>query len=412
MTTIVSHPSAPIPAVRSRWEGLDWLRAGATVLVVCLHAGIPYLKHPMPGLAWPARESASIPVDVLCWGIDAFIMPLFFLQSGFFAAQLMRRHGPDGFLKHRVQRVGGPLLFGMVVILPLDLYAWLLSWVGQGLITARKLRSLKIDSPLGENLWGLSHLWFLEYLLVFCVIAWGLQRLAALRKRDTLPMHTPSHMDGSSWLAMLGAIAISGLALWWQPRVVIGFRHSWWPLAANMLYYAPCFGLGWMWSRSRRGSRQSQLSFGIRLAVGALMFAGLYPLLQQHLAAESIPVANPLLPFMFAASAWMLSTGFFGWCLYHVHVSPPKPVQYLAEASFWIYLMHHPVVGLVQGNLVHWNISSELKFAIATSAGLGMSLLTYHAFVRRSWIGELLNGRRIGAPVSPAADPSRQSVAA
>ena len=42
----------------ARHAGLDWIRGLGAVAVVVLHAGIPYLTAPMPGLAWPIRHPA------------------------------------------------------------------------------------------------------------------------------------------------------------------------------------------------------------------------------------------------------------------------------------------------------------------------------------------------------------------
>ena len=78
-------PSSPAP----RYGGLDWLRAGASLAVVVLHAGIPYMSSPMPGLVWCTTDlpAQSVLVDGLCWGIDTFVMPLFFLIGGFLAGR-------------------------------------------------------------------------------------------------------------------------------------------------------------------------------------------------------------------------------------------------------------------------------------------------------------------------------------
>ncbi|MFO1092008.1 MAG: acyltransferase family protein [Planctomycetaceae bacterium] len=105
-------------------------------------------------------------------------MPVFFLMGGFLAAQLFARLGPAEFLKHRARRLLVPFAFACVVILPLDLYAWLLGWVVEGRIPLQKLRSLKLGSR--ARLWGVAHLWFLEYLFVFCagavIVQWGWNR--------------------------------------------------------------------------------------------------------------------------------------------------------------------------------------------------------------------------------------------
>jgi hypothetical protein len=64
-----------------------------------------------------------------------------------------------------------------------------------------------------------------------------------------------------------------------------------------------------------------------------------------------------------------------------------------------VYLVHFPVVGLVQADLFLVALPSPVKFSLALAIGLAWSLLTYEACVRRTWIGQWLRG---GAPRVPS----------
>ncbi len=394
--------------IDSRLHGLDWLRAGAAVLVVTLHAGIGYLVARMPGLAWPTHAPMGSPtVDAVTWWINGFIMPLFFLQSGYLACQIMRAKGAEEFLKQRTRRLLAPLALGCVLILPLDLYAWLLGWAGDGKITLHKLRSLKIDSPLADNLWGVSHLWFLQYLWLFSVAVWGLSRVAEWQGGKGAKGVTSSAMPLFHF-ATLPLLAISTLALWWEPQLVIGFRHSWWPQMANLLFYAPWFVLGWTTFASQStsgGASPSHRLCELRLAASLVVFAMLLPQIHQHVAEPIQGLARITLAALFVLHAWLAVTGWFGVCLRWLNRQPPTSVKYVAEASFWIYLLHHPVVGLTQVSLSQAALPVATKFLLTTLVGLVLPLLTYHAFVRQTWIGVVLSGRRQGVrSVAPAAE--------
>ena len=166
-------------STRSNFAGLDALRAFAALGVVLLHACVPYLRHPMPGLSWSVADTPHTAIDLLFWSIELFIMPLFLVLAGFFAWRTLKQRGPRSLFRGRARRLLVPLLFGAVVILPLDLYCWVGSWVAEGLVSPVKLKSLKVDPPLGENLWGLSHLWFLQY----CFHITCLTGLALLTRR-------------------------------------------------------------------------------------------------------------------------------------------------------------------------------------------------------------------------------------
>lgn len=437
MSTTVDSParlplrcSAPVP----RHGGLEWLRVWATILVVLLHAGIPYLTHPLPGVVWSVEsaERSSL-VNLCCWWINGFIMPLFFLMCGFFACDLHRCRGADGFLRHRLHRIGGPLLFGIVVILPLDLYAWLLGWAQQGWIPLQKLRSLKVDPSLSRDLWGLAHLWFLEYLLLYCVGAWMIcrvleRRAARVDSHRTLAMIPPAANERTcsvtrSLLAagaiLIGAIAICGTVLTVQPRIVIGFRHSWLPLWENALYYAVPFVMGWAWSafRSRNvlaegrsphraGTFLKWLPAG-GLAVATVVFIVMLPRLEAHLAQNNAVMNDPWLPFLFSGFGLLMSVSLFGTALTMGAHRAPDSVRYFAQATFWIYLLHHPLVGLVHVDLWALTWSVEVKFLVAAVVPLTICLLTYEVAVRRTVIGIVLNGRHSAQrrDVAPAGPP-------
>ena len=83
--------------------------------MVALHAGIAYLVAPMPGLVWATQEPVgSLAVDAVTWWIDGFIMPMFFVLSGFVAVGLMRRNGPRDFARHRIAPTAGTVLCSVV----------------------------------------------------------------------------------------------------------------------------------------------------------------------------------------------------------------------------------------------------------------------------------------------------------
>ena len=102
--------------------------------------------------AWETPPEANVYAWILSV-IHGFRMPLFFLLSGFFTAMLWQSRGLRRLWRHRVERLGLPLLAGMFTVVPaivwLDAGAdftpldWPLAWVG-----------------------GLHHLWFLWYLLL------------------------------------------------------------------------------------------------------------------------------------------------------------------------------------------------------------------------------------------------------
>jgi hypothetical protein len=88
-------------------------------------------------------------------------------------------------------------------------------------------------------------------------------------------------------------------------------------------------------------------------------------------------------------------------------LSEARPAtRYLADASYWIYLMHMATIQffitLLRPYDWHWSI----KLAIMIGGSMLILLVSYHYLVRFTWIGAILNGRRHPRPQkAPPASP-------
>lgn len=378
--------------------GLDAVRAAAVVAVVALHSGMPYLTHPMPGLTWSVRDSASPTVDFAFWSIELMVMPLFLIIAGFLAAETLTRRGPIGLVKNRGKRLLIPLLFGMIVVLPLDLYAWVLGWVTEGLVSPVKLRSLKFDGVIDRDLWGLGHLWFLQYLFQYIVVL-----AVASVMLDRFPRLRRPRPSPRSVAIMLVGFAVAVLCV--RPQVVWGFQHAFAPVPSKWLYHAAFFfaGVGVAvfdptWNRTRAVAARWT---GPAIAMGiAAVLLGQWHLTQSGDQAIGDPnrgglqwagFANVTLAILTATAAMSIATFAIAMAVGRVR-RLPRSVQYLAAASFWIYLVHHPVLGLVHIDLKFLlpGVPAAVKAVVAGTVALAVSLLTYEGLVRRTRLGRWL----------------------
>src|SRR6201999_1154905 len=83
--------------------------------------------------------------------------------------------------------------------------------------------------------------------------------------------------------------------------------------------------------------------------------------------------------------------------------------RYIADASYWIYLAHLPVVAALQVWVGHWSLHWGVKYPLIVVLSFAVLFLSYHFVVRPSFIGQLLNGRRVplrgGAPDPKSPSP-------
>jgi peptidoglycan/LPS O-acetylase OafA/YrhL len=80
--------------------------------------------------------------------------------------------------------------------------------------------------------------------------------------------------------------------------------------------------------------------------------------------------------------------------------------RYVADASYWIYLIHMPIVVGLQGLVSTLDWAWPVKLAVILGVSMPVMFASYHLLVRYTIIGEILNGKRAPRPTL-ALDPSR-----
>ncbi len=73
--------------------------------------------------------------------------------------------------------------------------------------------------------------------------------------------------------------------------------------------------------------------------------------------------------------------------------APSSGMKYVMDASYWVYIMHLPVVAFIPGVLAGFAIPSLVKFGITISVTAVICFGTYRYFVRGKLIERFLNGK-------------------
>ena len=91
--------------------------------------------------------------------------------------------------------------------------------------------------------------------------------------------------------------------------------------------------------------------------------------------------------------AWAMTFGMIG--MFRALVTGEnKWVRYLSDSAYWSYLVHLPILILVQAWVQKWDMPALVKFVIVCSVTSALLLISYHTLVRYRWLGRLLNGPR------------------
>ena len=381
-----------------RLHSLDAVRAFALLAGVMLHATMSFL----PGFGaagWPIADSSpSVALGLTFYVIHIFRMTLFFLVAGFFGRMLLQRDGLRGFVRNRAKRILVPLVVGWIIVLPLIVGA--LAWGAS--TSGRAAQPLQLpDDPLW---FPLTHLWFL-YVLLWLYAATLLARWVFRR------VVTPR---AAAWAWIDRAMAslvhspfapvLLGVPLW----VTLIFHPTWsaWfgiptpdqsliPNRAAWIAFSTAFGFGWVLHRQPDLLRvldarwRTHVLGAVTLTGVCLMLLGTVP--------DFAPTPTGWRTWLYAGcyttAVWMWTSALIGIALrFFSRASFAR--RYVADAAYWIYLAHLPVVfylqAAVQDRPWHWS----LKFPLILAAALGVLFASYHFLVRPTRLGEVLNGRR------------------
>jgi peptidoglycan/LPS O-acetylase OafA/YrhL len=378
------------------------------VLGVVFHASPSFM--PM-FIGWAVQDVSTSPlVAMFMTASHSFRMETFFLLAGFFSHLTFHRKGAGEFLRSRVQRIVVPFVVGWFILRPLLVSGWIMgaaSLRGSVDIRAGLLGGFQSLSTLPAGIFTGSHLWFLYYLAMITALILALRGLV----KTAGAWHVKMVKGADALVAWLARSRVSVVILAAPTAATLWFMNSWGmdtpdrsllPHLPALAIYGGFFALGWMLSRQRE-----LISQFARLAPGRWILAAL------GIAAILLlgPIErDPTHPHYFAAHVgYALSYALAMWSLVFLCIGllkrlcsrPDDFVRYVADSSYWMYLIHLPVAIWLQVAVAELPLHWSLKLAFISITTIVIALVTYDLFVRSTFIGWLLNGRRRARVVAP-----------
>ena len=387
---------------------LDATRAFALVLGIVFHASLSFVPEFM---GWAVQDVSTSPLVTIFTTVShSFRMETFFLLAGFFGHMTLMRRGTIPFLRSRVWRLVVPFVIGWFLLRPLLVSGWFMgsaSLRGEVPIWPSLLGGLQMLGSLPSGIFTGSHLWFLYYLAMITSVTLAVRGL--LMATGSWQVRVVRWADASIvWLAK-SPLALLTLAL--PTTATLWFMSSWGmdtpdkslrPHLPSLVIYGGFFTFGWLLDRQRGLMMElSRLTPWrcVQAAVGItaiLLLGGIEsdPAHARYFAAHAGFAAGYALTM---GSLVFLTIGLF-------HKLCPRPnafVRYVAASSYWMYLIHLPVVIWLQVAFAELPLPWSLKLAAISAITVGIALVTYDLFVRSTFLGWLLNGRRRERVIAP-----------
>jgi peptidoglycan/LPS O-acetylase OafA/YrhL len=393
------------PSPSERLHALDAVRGFALIAGIVFHATMSFLPGPSGVPVWIVTDNHPSPTLALVFHVlHVFRMATFFLIAGFFAHLMVERRGVGGFVRDRARRIALPLVVGwpflFAAILSVTIWAALQQAQGRPLPPPPKYPGLPA--------FPLTHLWFL-YLLLWLYAATlairgaaaAIDRTGALRRlADRAVRMLVESPAGVLVLAAPTALALALDPAWYAWAGIPTPDSSLIPNAQAAVAFFTTFGFGWLVYRQSDLLPILRRRWPLNLTIGALGVA-----LEIVCAGGFLPNLHPLLsgPAKLAAAAgyalgtWALTFAAIGLALRFLDGFSPAR-RYIADSSYWLYLVHLPLIMALQVLVARLAWPWELKFAVILGVAFPLMLASYELIVRHSFIGWVLNGRRYPWP--------------
>jgi peptidoglycan/LPS O-acetylase OafA/YrhL len=224
-----------------------------------------------------------------------------------------------------------------------------------------------------------GYLWFLEALFVFSVIAWGCARAgltgtlasAALRRALAVP----------EVLALAGLL--TGLGVVWHPE--LRPDQSFVPDLATLAHHGLFYLFGFLlWPVV--DAREVLVRRGWWLLPAGLLLAGwVFAGREQYL--ERGQVLTGVVPWLVTLGALALA--------FRVPARERPWLTFLVDASYWVYLVHAPLVVALQVLFSREPWSPWVKYLLVLTGSLTVALVSFGVLVRRSALAPWLGARRV-----------------
>src|SRR5688572_12198890 len=164
------------PPVRRHY--IDWIRVFAFSILIFFHCAMPFVIF-----GWEIKNpETSVALSRVVWWLHQWRLPLLFFISGVGIFYSLKRRSVLSFAGERFVRLFIPLAFAMLFTIPLQVY---FEWLQDGRLTGSYASFYPsvwqfVPYPDGSLTW--SHMWFVVYLFVFCILLLPVFALLKIKK--------------------------------------------------------------------------------------------------------------------------------------------------------------------------------------------------------------------------------------
>ncbi len=367
---------------------IDWVRVLAFFLLIFFHCAMPFVTF-----GWEIKNTEhSIGLTRLILWLHQWRLPLLFFVSGVGIHFSLHKRSVIYFAGERVVRLLIPLLFAMFFTIPLQVYFERLQ---EGKITGSYANFYPtvwemVPYPQGTLTW--SHMWFVVYLFVFCMLllpVFGLFKIKLFEQFKAFMAGKLSHplMAGSLFIPLAVIYYLLYIPYPEQGSLV----DDWFVFifSITLLFYGYFLaGSDRFWDTCEK-FRFHFIAIAAICAI--LLFYSDWCELSRHRQKDNSIYMYGTLS---ALHIWMLVLSILGFAKKHLNDSNAF-LQYCNQAVYPFYILHQTLIVAFGYYVVQWPIPILLKLIVLVIGCFASLLLLYHFIIKRFLITRILYGLKV-----------------
>lgn len=377
---------------------LDWLRIIAIITLLFYHTGMMYVSW-----GWHIQSQETSPVfeQIMRW-LHNWRMPLLFFISGAGSFFALRKRSYGKYAGERFQRLFIPVVFGIFVIVPPQIYY---EWLFRGRFVGSyaefypnvfAFESYKDGGTGGAFSW--HHLWFVAYLFHYAILSipvfWFLNTERGQRFIDRIG-RLIARKGGALWLVvplLVNDVALGGLF----PDETHALTDDWAYFMKNLILFWLGYVLISRPSFWQTITDQRRYFVVATLICTCILYAA--PLALGYNRIDDSVLLTTLFSFDKLGLTWfsVLMTVAYGYRYLNVN----RPIlPHLTEAVYPFYILHQTVIVVIGYYILKTSLGVYDGFLVVSLTSGLVSIAIYLLLIRPFRITRVLFGlkpRRAG----------------
>ncbi|AZQ84774.1 acyltransferase [Colwellia sp. Arc7-635] len=328
-----------------RLSELDWLRV-ILIFAVFLH----HVCMPFNGDGWHIMnsESSKLLDDIMVY-FEQFRLPILFFISGVGSVILLSKVSAKKFTLDKVTRLLIPLLIGSLLIVPPQTY----------IENIDKFQSYWQEFPKLALNFETNHLWFIEYLFVFALLAIPLNFIFHSRLGSSVVSSVEKLAKFKGGLFLLVVVLIS-VKIYFS--LMFPSDDNKIENLSSSMYYFVFFISGMIFIRNNniwQAIREQRLCNLIILSLSTIIFYAYYysPDLSEYL---SLDARWSIWWLVCCLVAWSALLTILGYAQYYL-AKTPKWLHLSNELIYPFYIFHQTVIVVIGFYVITWQTSIPIK---------------------------------------------------